>query len=692
MGSKSRYIAEFNITGNDIVNGSLTIADLGTLYTDNIAESSNLYFTNARARSSLVQGAGITFTPANGLISANVTSLAGLATQTYVDNAVAGLVASAPAALDTLNELAAALNDDADFSNTIVTLISTKANASALSSLTTSNVSEGTNLYFTNTRARTALTVTGSGTYDNTTGIITITGGVESVNGHTGNVTIGYALLVNRFTYTISSNTSIISGADDNADVLYLGSPDAVSVYVNGILLTPVADYTAYASNITFSSNVLPGSTVFIQEGLARLSNVINSGSTLKYSYTATNNQTVFTGTDDTGKTLSLTDPANVHVFLNGILLTAGNDYVAAAANIVLTVGAPIDSTITIIDNMVTVLTNAVTSVNDLTGTVTLTTANIAESGNLYFTNTRARQAISVTGSGSYDNATGIITITGGVQSVNESNGNVVLTTANIAESGNLYFTNTRARQSISVAGAGSYDNATGVITITGGVTSVNDQTGAVVLTTSNIAQGSNLYYSNVLVQSYFDAERPNIFSASLALTRYQYTASNNQTIFTGPDNFGQSLYMLRPDRCLVYLNGILLALNDDYSAYNTNVTLSYGASANAIINIMVGGVADTEPSYIASTRYQYSITSNTLVLSGSDDNAQTLSLTYPDRIHVFLNGILLLPTTDYAAYASNITFTSNVLANSTVVIVDNLAQVVNSPLILSKSSSWFFN
>ena len=34
----------------------------------------------------------------------------------YVDNEIAGLVDTAPAALDTLNELAAALNDDANFS------------------------------------------------------------------------------------------------------------------------------------------------------------------------------------------------------------------------------------------------------------------------------------------------------------------------------------------------------------------------------------------------------------------------------------------------------------------------------------------------------------------------------------------------------------------------------------------------
>ena len=44
----------------------------------------------------------------------------------YVDNEVAGLVDSAPAALDTLNELAAALNDDASFSTTITNSLATK--------------------------------------------------------------------------------------------------------------------------------------------------------------------------------------------------------------------------------------------------------------------------------------------------------------------------------------------------------------------------------------------------------------------------------------------------------------------------------------------------------------------------------------------------------------------------------------
>jgi len=53
-------------------------------------------------------------------------SLSGYATQSYVTSAIAALVDSAPAALDTLNELAAALGDDANFSTTITNSIASK--------------------------------------------------------------------------------------------------------------------------------------------------------------------------------------------------------------------------------------------------------------------------------------------------------------------------------------------------------------------------------------------------------------------------------------------------------------------------------------------------------------------------------------------------------------------------------------
>ena len=54
-------------------------------------------------------------------------SWATAATTAYVDNSVSNLVDSSPAALNTLNELAAALGDDANFSTTVTNSIATKA-------------------------------------------------------------------------------------------------------------------------------------------------------------------------------------------------------------------------------------------------------------------------------------------------------------------------------------------------------------------------------------------------------------------------------------------------------------------------------------------------------------------------------------------------------------------------------------
>jgi hypothetical protein len=64
--------------------------------------------------------------PADQLGNATV-DLSAYATETYVDTAVTNLVASAPEALDTLNELAAALGDDANFATTVTNSIATKA-------------------------------------------------------------------------------------------------------------------------------------------------------------------------------------------------------------------------------------------------------------------------------------------------------------------------------------------------------------------------------------------------------------------------------------------------------------------------------------------------------------------------------------------------------------------------------------
>lgn len=70
-----------------------------------------------------VTGKPETFTPsAHTHATTDVTGL-----QTYVDGRVQLIVDAAPAALDTLNELAAAIGDDANFAGTVTTALSGKA-------------------------------------------------------------------------------------------------------------------------------------------------------------------------------------------------------------------------------------------------------------------------------------------------------------------------------------------------------------------------------------------------------------------------------------------------------------------------------------------------------------------------------------------------------------------------------------
>jgi hypothetical protein len=100
---------------------------------------------------------------------------------------------------------------------------------------------------------------------------------------------------------------------------------------------------------------------------------------------------------------------------------------------------------------------------------------------------------------------------TGGVNTINGQSGNVTLDTSEIPENPSaLYFTNTRVYTKVKaalIAGSNvsfTYNDANQTITIaaSGNVLSVNGQTGAVVLNTDNINEGStNLYFTAARVR-----------------------------------------------------------------------------------------------------------------------------------------------------------------------------------------------
>jgi hypothetical protein len=297
--------------------------DLATKTTDNLTEGSgNLYFTDARVASYLSSNS--------------------YATETYVDSAVQAVIDSAPAALDTLNELAAALGDDANFAGTMTTSLAGKlalaggtmtgniamglntisglaapaaggdaANKtyvdgqvttinSTISALTTDDVAEGSNLYWTDARgiavadARIGLANIGDLANVNTTGAAADKflkyDGSDWVIGDAAATILAQQDVsdsdyTNKADYVLQVNSGatgmalvdpatvvwgsqervILNGAGTATYSLgFTGSQSHAMVFVGGIIQDPTTHYTITGSSITFTSDIPSGTQAVV--------------------------------------------------------------------------------------------------------------------------------------------------------------------------------------------------------------------------------------------------------------------------------------------------------------------------------------------------------------------------------------------------------------------------------------------
>lgn len=121
----------------------------------------------------------------------------GFATRSYVDNLINNLIGDAPDLLNTLNELADAINNDANFYGTITQMINDTL-VEIFPTKTTDDLAEGiNNLYYKQERVLNSFSVndpTETLTYDPIHGLFTFNafagGLVTTVNGETGNVVL----------------------------------------------------------------------------------------------------------------------------------------------------------------------------------------------------------------------------------------------------------------------------------------------------------------------------------------------------------------------------------------------------------------------------------------------------------------------------------------------------------------------
>ena len=145
------------------------------------------------------------------------------ATKGYVDTSVSALIDSAPGALDTLNELAAALGDDPNFATTVTTSIATKV--SKAGDTMTGNLAMGANKVTSTTTPTTADDLTRKGYVDTQDALkLSLTGGTMS-----GAIAMG----TNKIT-GLGDPTLIQDAATKN----YVDTQDATKLSLSGGTMT----------------------------------------------------------------------------------------------------------------------------------------------------------------------------------------------------------------------------------------------------------------------------------------------------------------------------------------------------------------------------------------------------------------------------------------------------------------------
>jgi len=356
-----------NVTGN--ISGDVTGDVAGDLTGNVTAGSGTSSFTNVTINGSLNMNAGTSATITN--LTAPSSDL-DAATKLYVDTEVAGLVDSAPGTLNTLNELAAALGDDADFSTTITNSIATKlplaggtmsgAIAMGTSKITglgdpTANQDAATKKYTTDTflplaggtltgalavgsnKITASYTPSASADLTTKTYVDGILGSATAASTSASAAASSATAAASSATASASSATGAASSATsaaasfDSFDDRYLGAKSsAPSVDNDGDALVTGALYFNSTTNIM---NVRTSGGSWTAAGSS-----VN-GTSSRNTYTATANQTTFAATYDSGF---------VDVFMNGLKLKSGTDFTATSGtSIVLASGATVGDIIDIV-------------------------------------------------------------------------------------------------------------------------------------------------------------------------------------------------------------------------------------------------------------------------------------------------------------------------------------------------------
>jgi len=342
-----------NVTGN--VTGNITGNTTGDLTGNVTASSGTSTFNN------LVINGTVDFNTAVLTDLGSPSNATDAATKGYVDTEITNLIGGAPGALDTLNELAAALNDDASFNSTITTSIAAKlplaggtmTGAIAMGSNKVTGLDSGTASGDAVNKGQldTMLPLAGGTMTGNIaigSNVITSSANpsddthlarkayVDSILGSATSAATSASAASTSATNAASSATAAASSATsasssatsaaasyDSFDDRYLGSKSSSPSVDN--------DGDALVTGALYYDSTAEEMRVYTGSSWKAAGSAIN-GTSSRQTYTATSNQTTFNITYDVGF---------VDVYLNGIKLLVGTDVTATSGtNVVLAAGA----------------------------------------------------------------------------------------------------------------------------------------------------------------------------------------------------------------------------------------------------------------------------------------------------------------------------------------------------------------
>jgi hypothetical protein len=257
--SRSRYIADFIVSSNDIANSTITFSDIGLVYTANIVEEGNLYYTNNRTYSNVLnllpQYTG-NATAGNVIISGKFIGdgslLTGLGAAT-----LSGLVGYGGNALFGTNVL---VTGNVSTGNILVSgkII---GDGSLITNITTFNIDENSNLYYTNSRV-----------YANISPLLT-TANVNEVGSNlyytNARVLSNVALYLPEYTGNLKSGNVIVSGK-------FFGDGSALTG-ISGLGNLPVYGGNILAQNVVITSNLFVSGANITGANIIAINNIIAS-------------------------------------------------------------------------------------------------------------------------------------------------------------------------------------------------------------------------------------------------------------------------------------------------------------------------------------------------------------------------------------------------------------------------------